>query len=66
MSRIVRLICGEVLRLGVNIRFPERVAAVLSTGQWYASRNCSYITTCCDELIDELGVSVIVEKPLET
>ena len=35
---------------------PERVAAALSTGQWYASRNCSYITTCSDELLDELGV----------
>ena len=42
---------------------PERVAAALSTGQWYASRNCSYITTCCDELLDELGVRGIVEKP---
>ncbi len=42
-----------------------RGVAIL-TGQWYASRNCSYIITCCDELLDELGVYGIVEKPLET
>ena len=45
---------------------PERVAFALSEGQRYASRNCSYFTTCCDELLDELGVRGIVEKPLET
>ena len=45
---------------------PERVASALSEGQRYASRNCSYFTTCCDELLDELGVRGIVEKPLET
>ena len=43
---------------------PERVAAALSEGQRYASRNCSYFTTCCDELLDELGVRNIVEKPI--
>ena len=43
---------------------PERVASALSEGQRYASRNCSYFTTCCDELLDELGVRNIVEKPL--
>ena len=37
----------------------------LSTGQWYASRNCSYITTCSDELLDELGVRGIVQRPLD-
>ncbi len=45
---------------------PERVAAALSTGQWYASRNCSYITTCSDELLDELGVRGIVERPMRS
>lgn len=45
---------------------PERVAFALSEGQRYASRNCSYFTTCCDELLDELGVRGIVEKTLET
>ena len=45
---------------------PERVAAALSTGQWYASRNCSYITTCSDELMDELGVRGIVERPMRS
>ena len=44
---------------------PERVSFALSEGQRYASRNCSYFTTCCDELLDELGVRNIVEKPLE-
>ena len=43
---------------------PERVASALSEGQRYASRNCSYFTTCCDELLDELGVRGIVEKTL--
>ena len=43
---------------------PERVASALAEGQRYASRNCSYFTTCCDELLDELGVRNIVEKPL--
>jgi len=38
----------------------------LSTGQWYASRNCSYITTCSDELLDELGVRGIVERPMRS
>ena len=45
---------------------PERVSSALSEGQRYASRNCSYFTTCCDELLDELGVRGIVEKTLET
>jgi sugar/nucleoside kinase (ribokinase family) len=45
---------------------PERVAFALSEGQRYASRNCSYITTCSDELLDELGVRGIVQKPLES
>ena len=45
---------------------PERVEAALSTGQWYASRNCSYITTCSDELLDELGVRGIVERPMRS
>ena len=44
---------------------PERVASALSEGQRYASRNCSYFTTCCDELLDELGVRNIVEKPVQ-
>ena len=43
---------------------PERVASALSEGQRYASRNCSYFTTCCDELLDELGVRNIVNRGL--
>ena len=42
----------------------ERVAEALSVGQWYASRNCSYITTCAEELLDRLGVRGIVERPM--
>ena len=43
---------------------PERVAFALSEGQRYASRNCSYFTTCCGELLDELDVRNIVMRPL--
>ena len=41
-----------------------RYVTNLPDGQRYASRNCSYFTTCCDELLDELGVRNIVEKPM--
>lgn len=44
----------------------ERVADALSVGQWYASRNCSYITTCSAELLDRLDVRGIVDRPMRT